>query len=130
MKVYRDSGFPTKNGIILVVTVTGKGGNPTYSYIGLQYYSVITGRWLMLVEQTIPGIPYERLALAWRCVFLDGKAPTVLNNQSLNWLKRCVTIIRIFPIAVSFVITVEMMTYPFIKYMFILQRYILCIMIS
>ena len=79
---------------------------------------------------TIPGIPYERLALAWRCVFLDGKAPTVLNNQSLNWLKRCVTIIRIFPIAVSFVITIEIMTYPFIKYMFILQRYVLFIMIS
>ena len=31
MKVYRDS--PTKNVIILVVTITGKGDNPSYTVL-------------------------------------------------------------------------------------------------
>ena len=31
MKVYRDSQFPIKNVIILVVTVTGKGDHPRYN---------------------------------------------------------------------------------------------------
>ena len=100
--------------------VTWKPGNTTcssvtYSYIVIvyDYYSVINYIDGECWWSTIPGILMKG-NMAWRCVS-NGKSPPVLNNKSLNCLNYCslltTGIIRIIvPIAVSFVITIELMT--------------------